>query len=88
MKRCTPFIPISHLILIMLLLLPSLAFAAELTFDMASGKQTGFEVNARDSDFNPNNYPNKGEVWSYHGFIGRLDYRGEPAKVTITNTGL
>jgi len=77
---------IISLALLLLLLAVSL-FANELTYDMATGKQSGFLVNENDSDYNPNNYPNKGEVWSYHGFVGRLDYLGEPVRVTITNSG-
>lgn len=87
MKQHTPFLSLILMLLISLML-PCMMFAVELTFDMASGKQSGFEVNARDSDYNPSNYPFKGEVWSYHGFVGRLDYRGAPARMTITNAGL
>lgn len=61
--------------------------AGELTFDKASGNLSGLNIGINDSDYNPNNYIDKGEVWSYAGFVGRFDYRGEPTTMTITNSG-
>lgn len=84
MKRTTPTL---FLTLVLLLALPLSLSAAELTFDIASGNQSGFDISSNDSDYNPSNYPTKGPVWDHPGFIGRLDYRGEPARITFTNSG-
>lgn len=61
--------------------------SASLTYDMATGNQSGFDVNTSEADTNPTNYPGKGEVWTYPGFVGRLNYLGEPTTFTFTNTG-
>lgn len=75
------------LAILTLLFWNGILFSAELTFDKASGNLSGLDIGINDSDYNPSNYPTKGEVWSYAGFVGRFDYRGEPARMTITNSG-
>ncbi len=75
------------LVLLSLFLWNGTLFSSELTFDMASGNMSGFDIGTNDSDYDPDNYPSKGEVWTYDGFVGRLNYRGAPARMTITNSG-
>jgi len=84
---------VKHTITVIIILLVCSSFlaipilAAELTYDMASGKISGFDLaNANSSDF-PNAYSNQTEVWNTPGFVGRLNYRGAPTTLTFSNTG-
>ena len=62
-------------------------FSAELTYDMASGKISGFDLTNPDSPDTPNSYTGAAEVWTKPGFVGRLNYRGEPTVLTFSNAG-
>jgi len=62
-------------------------FSAELTYDMATGKITGFDLASPDDPDTPSSYVNSTEVWMQDGFVGRLNYRGEPTILTFSNTG-
>ncbi|MBI9096177.1 MAG: hypothetical protein JEY71_15020 [Sphaerochaeta sp.] len=62
-------------------------FSAELTYDMATGKITGFDLSNATSYNTPSSYENSTEVWMQDGFVGRLNYRGDPTTLTFSNTG-
>ncbi len=62
-------------------------FSAELTYDMATGKITGYDLSNPDNPDTPSSYANATEVWTNAGFVGRLNYRGEPTTLTFSNTG-
>lgn len=64
-----------------------LLFSAELTYDMATGKISGFDLKDPDNPFTPASYANATEVWTKPEFVGRLNYRGEPTTLTFNNTG-
>jgi len=54
---------------------------------MATGKITGFDLASPDDPDTPSSYVNSTEVWMQDGFVGRLNYRGEPTILTFSNTG-
>ncbi|MGB4405863.1 MAG: hypothetical protein WBI82_03275 [Sphaerochaeta sp.] len=81
----TPAIVIMLLVLLLSRALP--LFSAELTYDMATGKITGFNLTNPDNPDTPASYENSTEVWRKEGFVGRLNYRGEPTTLTFSNTG-
>ncbi|MFA6680940.1 MAG: hypothetical protein WCS35_02825 [Sphaerochaeta sp.] len=76
---------ILFIILITICSLP--LYAAELTYDMSTGKISGFDLTNPDNPFTPASYANSTEVWSKAGFVGRLNYRGGPTTLTFNNTG-
>ena len=78
------------IVIMLLVLLLSRAlpiFSAELTYDMATGKITGFNLAYPDNPDTPSSYENSTEVWMKDGFVGRLNYRGEPTTLTFSNSG-
>lgn len=72
--------------LVLSILLSSL-LAGELTYDMATGKISGFQLTNPTIPFSPISYENSTEVWQTDGFVVRLNYRGDPTTLTFTNTG-
>lgn len=79
----------SKLLLAVVLLLGYTLFPADLTYDMASGKITGFDLTKADnpSSSTSSTYTGSTEAWEREGFVGRLNYRGEPTTLTFSNTG-
>ena len=75
------------ILLAYIFLLGNPVFSAELTYDMATGKITEFDLANPDNPDTPNSYNNATEVWQNDGFVGRLNYRGEPTTLTFNNTG-
>ncbi len=78
---------VSLILLVIFILLAIPLFSAELTYDMATGKISGFDLANPDSPDTPSSYANATEVWQNNGFVGRLNYRGEPTTLTFSNTG-
>lgn len=74
-------------LLLHIMLMISLVSAGELTYDMATGKITGFDLTTPDNPDAPGSYENSTEVWQNDGFVGRLTYRGDPTTLTFTNSG-
>ena len=72
---------------VLFFLLVSPLFSAELTYDMATGKISGFDLADADNPDTPSSYANATEVWMEDGFVGRLNYRGAPTTLTFNNTG-
>lgn len=79
------------LVLLFLTVLPSLPLqAASLTYDQATGKLSGFEVNRNSDDPNtPSGYKtdSDAEYWDHGGYVGRLLYVGAPTAFTFSNIG-
>lgn len=82
----------SQKILVMILfigfiLIPTLLFSSELTYDMATGKITEYDLANPDNPDTPTSYANATEVWTKDNFVGRLNYQGDPTTLTFNNTG-
>ena len=78
---------VSSILIVLVFSLVSPLIAAELTYDMATGKISGFDLADADSPDTPASYANSTEVWMQDGFVGRLNYRGGPTTLTFSNTG-
>ncbi len=84
MKRQTSNLHI--FVSLLLLVLAPYLYSGELTYDKA-GLGTGSGIGAL-SDFNVNtadDSPYLANIWLNPGFIGRLDYQGEPAEFIFTS---
>lgn len=62
-------------------------YSDSLSYDMATGTLTDFNVNTKDNPRNPHQYKNGTEVWTKSGFVGRVVYTGPPTTLSFTNTG-
>ena len=62
-------------------------FSEELTYDMATGKISGYDLNNVANPVSPSSYETSTEVWTNTGFVGRLNYRGDPTTLTFNNSG-
>lgn len=78
---------ISLILLLLVFFVALPLFSAELTYDMATGKISGYDLSEEDDPDDPGSYANSTEVWTNEGFVGRLNYRGEPTTLTFNNTG-
>lgn len=75
------------ILFVLLFSVNSTLFSAELTYDMATGKISGFDLTNADSPETTSSYTGAPEVWTKPGYVGRLNYRGEPTVLTFSNTG-
>lgn len=76
------------LVLLFLTVLPSLPLqAASLTYDKATGKLVGFDVERNDTPDTVDSYNVSGEFWREPGYVGRLLYVGAPTTFTFSNIG-
>lgn len=72
--------PTSYILFIILICSFSL-HAADLSFDMATGKVQGFDLSQVDSTTNiPSN------IWNAYGYVGRIVYNGPATALTFTQT--
>lgn len=72
--------PTSYILLIILICTLSL-HAADLSFDMATGKVQGFDLSQVDST---TNIPPS--IWNAYGYVGRIVYNGPATTLTFTQT--
>lgn len=62
-------------------------FSDSLSYDMATGTLSGFDVNTSDTSSSPGSFANGTEVWNTPGFVGRLVYIGPPTALIFSNSG-